>query len=445
MYRIAFALLMSIFIFQPGMPNAAGLSADDFLPPVQANTPEAKQAVEQIAQPQAVKEEKGLDDKPAISAATAQDAVNAAVQRLASSAGCEEIKFPSGFGFVATGVGTYGVMPNPTATLVAQRHAYQVAFLNAKKNLTEALHGLSSTAQEQLKQEFKTIISDTDTLSNVSEGFTESIREQVNGLLRGYVVYNVNDEQNDKTGTVTVTIVATPKTMGKTTRVDASSVSADSVKDGLSGVLAELSSGLLPPVGGKVISVPQTGELAFIGFGSAVVPENPNPATQAKLALNAQKVAQMRARSALCGIILGDRIEASSSLDSSTRSLSNQFEEAQKDDPTANATDPASVNKLQEQRNSFVNTQFSTEQIASLRSGIVPPGVNVKTFMNPEKTMAEAVAVYLPSVTARATKAGEEMKKSQIVQDPSQTGRNTAPGSMPSRGPSGQVTKDADL
>lgn len=438
---------IAVFCFLwPFSLQAAALSADDFLPPVAATTPEAGKNAETIQQPEAVKEETGIDGQPAVAAATAQDAVNAAYERIAQAGGCEQIKFPSGFGWVATGTAVYGVTQNPVANLTAQRQAYQVAYMNAKKNLAEALHGLSTKGQEELNSQFKTIISDTDTLSNMSEGFSESINEQVQGILRGYVVYNVKDEQTDKSGTVTVTIVATPKTMGKGQRIDATGATADSVQDGLNSVLNELSTGLLPPVGGKTISVPQTGELAFVGFGSAVIPTNPNPASQAKLVLNAQKMAQMRARSALCGIILGDNIGASSSLDTATQTISNQFSEAQKDDPTTAQNNAADVKKLDEQRNSFLSVQLTKEQITSLRAGTLPPGVTVKTFLNPEKTIAESVAVYIPSVTAAAKKSGEEMKNSRIMQDNAAAG--SAPsgqGAMPAQGPSGQVMKDGDL
>lgn len=438
-------LFVAMLLAFSSWAQAAPLSADDFLPPAQAQTPEAEKAATTVQQPDAVKEERGIDGQQAISAATAQDAVNAAAAHIDAGGGCEQIRFPSGFGWVASGTAVYNVMPNPVANLTAQRQAYQVAYMAAKKNLAQALNGLSTRGKEELNSQFKTLINDTDTLTNMGENFTESVTEQVQGILRGYVVYNVKDEQSDGHGTVTVTIVATPKTMGKGQRVAANGVTADSVKSGLTGVLTELSTGLMPPVGGKTISVPETGELAFVGFGSAVVAANPNPAVQAKLVLNAQKVAQMRARSALCGIILGDDLSAVTSMDEATQNISKQFEEASKDDPTA-AGDPGAVQKLDEQRNSFVNTQLTKEQVTSLRSGTLPPGVSVKTFMNPEKTLAEAVAVYLPGVTAQARKAGQEMKDSRILQNgsPAKAG-GAGGGTLPPQGPSGQVMKDADL
>ncbi len=442
--RIA-QLLFVVLLLSPCPVRAAPLSATDFLPPVQAQTPEAKQAAEQIQQPEAVKQETGLDGKPVTSAATAQDAVNAAIQRIPAEGGCQQIKFPSGFGWVASGMGIYNVMPNPVSTLAAQRLAYQKAYLGAKKNLAEALYGLTTTGREQLAQEMNTVLTDTDALANIAETHTETLAENVRGLLRGYVIYNVNDQQEQTHGSVSVTIVATPKTMGKTSRVDPSSLAADSIADGLNAVLSELSSGLMPPVGGKTISVPQTGELAFVGFGSAIIMRNENPAVRAKLTLNAQKIAAMRARSALCGIILGDTVAATSSLDETTQTMNAQFEEIQQNDPTAKENDAVQMRKLQEQKANFLTKQLSKEQISSMRSGVLPPGVSVKTYINEEKTMVEAVAVYLPSVTDRATSAGQSMRQSQILQSNGTTSGETSQGSMPSRGTSGQVMNDADL
>lgn len=449
MKKFAALATLCFFLSPSATVLGAPLSADDFLPPVQAASEEEQDAITNIKQPDEVVEETGFDDKPAIKAASAQDAINAAVTHIPAGGGCLQIKFPSGFGWVASGVGTYMAMPDATATLTAQRLAYQKAYLQAKKSLAESLYGLSTTGLDSLSSEIDVIITGNDSAANTTEKSEESITERVNGLLRGYVVYSVNDEQDAQHGIVTVTIVTTPKTMGKFGRVGTSGLSADSVRDGLNHVLAELSSGLMPPVGGKTISVPQTGELAFVGFGTAVIVSNPNPAVQAKMTLNAQKIAQMRARSALCGIILGDDVAASSQLDEKTKELTAQFEEFENDDPlkAGAAADEVNVRKLEEQRVDFVNNQSFREEITSFRSGVLPAGVTVRTFFNENKTMAEAVAIYLPSVTASADSARKTMQNSQILApvDAKMSSKTDNSGAMPQRGPSGQVSNDADL
>lgn len=426
------------------------LTADDFLPPAQAQNDAEKAAALEIKEPNSIKEETGLDGVKAVSAANIQDAVNSASQKiqLNGGIGAQQIKFPSGFGWVASGVSTYNVMPNSSATLTQQRLAYQKAFLSAKKNLAEALYGLSTEAKETLLSELDLVENETETLSNSKESHSEHISEAVNGMLRGYVVYNLEDKQDEKNkiGTVTVTIVTTPKTMGMTTQVNTDSLTADNINDGLNHVLSEISTGLVAPVGGKTISIPSTGEMAFVGFGSAIIPDNPNAATKAKLSLNAQKMSVMRARSALCGIILGDSVSAKSQLDSSTLELSNQFEQLSKEDPFLSLDKQNQmVQKFEEQKNLFVSRTFSSEEISSTRKGVLPPGVMVKTFVDESNTVAQSVAIYIPSMSDSAAKAGKTMKENEIVKDQKSQSKNTDNLALPKAGPTGQVTKDEDL
>lgn len=444
-----FFILICLII--PASTLGAQISADDFISPIQVEGEEQKN-IQEIASPQEVKEVEGLDNKAALQASTAQDAVNAAVQRLTKlGGGCEEIKFPSGFGFVASGSGTYSAMKNASAALVAQRHAYQIAYMAAKKNLAQYLHGLSSSAKESLAEEYRTVISaDSPTMSNHSHEYAENIQEIVQGMIKGYVVYSVTDTQDGDTGDVTVSIVATPKTIGKSSRIDTSSIAADTLKAGLDGVLSELESGLLPPVGGKVITVPASGELAFVGFGSAVIPDNPNKAIHKKMMINAAKIAQMRARCALCGIILGDEIKSSESTEGGTQILSKQFEEVQAGDPVTENSNPAQLKKLDEQREHFLNNQLTKSELSSIRNGTLPPGVNVKTYIDDERPIVEAVAVYLPSASSRAATAREDMQSSNIL--PSSQAGNSASSSdamgeakLPKPGQSGKITNDADL
>ena len=68
-----------------------------------------------------------------------------------------------------------------------------------------------------------------------------------------------------------VTIVATDKTMGKFSRPANDTLIVENLTDGMNAVLAEIQSGVVPPVGGRIVDVPSTGEIAFVGFGSAVV------------------------------------------------------------------------------------------------------------------------------------------------------------------------------
>ena len=443
----AIALTAALILLLRCPAFAAPLDVDDFLPPVQASDDGAKNDALAIRQPQSVRTEEGFDGKPAIAAPDAQDAINAAVKNIPAGDGCEQIRFPSGFGWVSSGTSTYKAMPNKAASLTAQRLAYQKAYLQARNNLARTLYGLSTAGKTKLASEIVTLTSDTDSMVNASDLTSESVTEKVNGMLRGYVLYDLKDEQKDSYGVVTVTIVATPKTMNAAARVDSNGISADSVRDGVKEVLAELSSSLLPPVGGKTI-LARTGELAYVGFGSAIVKENPDPALSARLALDAQKMAAMRARSALCGIIIGDDISSATTLDSATSELNAQFEKEEKKDIVFwKSKDPAQVRKLEEQKNAFLNAETFREEISSVRRGVLPPGIAVKTFFNEDKSIVTGVAVYMPSLSMGAEKFRKAMGDARILQplDGSQPEGSGGQPRMPRQGPSGKVQQDADL
>jgi len=104
-------------------PAQSAPPADDFLPPVQASTPEQQQQLEQVkGSVQDVKDP--ATGQTTVQAQTAQDAINFVVNK--HSAGAEMIKTGSGLGWVATGTGGYEVMENSTATRIAKRNAYSL-------------------------------------------------------------------------------------------------------------------------------------------------------------------------------------------------------------------------------------------------------------------------------------------------------------------------------
>jgi hypothetical protein len=281
--------------------RAAPPSADDFLPPVQAASEEQRQALTQVQGPvEQVKDP--VTGQNVVQAQSAQDAINSVVARR--TAGSEMVRFGSGIGWVATGVGVYEVMENPTATRISRRNAYVRAFTDAQKYLTASLNGLSSTGRTQVLDQMETLTTAQADLTNSASSQEEKLEQAARMLLRGFVIYGVEDDTEKKS--VYVSIVTTPKTRGQLNRPTQNGLEAESVREGLNKVLVEVQNGLVPPVGGRIIQVPGTGEIAFVGFGSDVVRTSNNPAMQAKQRLNADKVAQMRAKDALVGLLIGE-------------------------------------------------------------------------------------------------------------------------------------------
>ena len=424
--------------------QAAPPSADDFLPPVKAETPEQQQQLSQVQGPvQEVKDP--ATGQTSAEGKTAQDAINFVVNK--HSAGAEMVKFGSGIGWVATGAGGYKVMENPTATRIAKRNAYVKAFLDAKKKLAEALNGLSSQGRTQVVEQMEQVTDNKADLANFAATQDEKLEQAVQMLLKGFVIYAVEDDTAKKT--VYVSIVTTPKTRGQFNRPSPNGLEADSIRDGLSQVLLEIQNGLIPPVGGKIIQVPATGEIAFVGFGSDVIRSSDNSALQLKMRLNAEKIAQMRAKDALVGLIIGDDTGWKSKLDETTQQTIKDFEASD------NGKD-ASLQRFEKTRQTFLNVQKSSEQFQSIRSGILPPGVTPKTFTSKDDAEVYAVAVYLPSVSQQAAQTAKEMSQAQLLGNPNEAGgAATAPAtqddSVPhpkqdvAPGPTGTVSRDKDL
>ena len=110
MKRILFASLLAAALAMPaGQSFAARLSANDFIPPVQAESDQQEADLQKVQDPASVKKEQsgGVDGKPVIKAASAQDAINAFIEE--GIPGCRQIAFPSGIGFVASGISQYTI------------------------------------------------------------------------------------------------------------------------------------------------------------------------------------------------------------------------------------------------------------------------------------------------------------------------------------------------
>ncbi len=404
-------------------------TADDFLPVVQGGPSDVKQ-------PQQVTHKGKV-----VSAATAQDAVNAAVAENLKGLksgdtpemGAKMVTFPSGLGFVATGLATYRTVENPTLTRIAKRKAYVIAFTKAKKNLAEILGGLDNQGKETVREALVNINLPKEEITNISTESEESLKQTVDMILRGFVIYEVKDDTSQNT--IYVSIVTTPKTRGKLARPAPNAIEADSLRDGLSQVIAEVRSGLVPPVGGRIIMMRSTSETAFVGFGSAVVRTSANQAVQAKLNLDAQKIAGMRSKDALCGLIIGDKASWEGSVKESLKDQVQEFEAATEGDPLAKRS-PAGAKKLAEARQTLVSRLESNDLYQSVRRGILPPGVNSKTWFDEDHAWAYGMSVYAPSLSHAAAKSGREMLESQILQ-PVETG-----SAKPSGGQAGAFTDD---
>lgn len=439
-YRCFTALLiLAMFISAP--IQAQGLSADDFLPPVGAPSPEERQTRLGIQGSVTQVDDTALGGT-VVQADQAQDAINYIVQQR--SPGAYSMRVGSGIGWVATGQAFYNDMPNPTATRIARREAYVRAFLEAKRYLAETLTGLSVEGQTTVAEQIETVTDAQRDLNRFASTQAEKLEQSVQMLLRGFVVYSVEDDAANNT--VYVSIVTTPKTRGQFNRPSLNGLESASLQDGLNQVLTEIQSGIVPPVGGRIIQVPETGEMGFVGFGSDVLRFSDNPALQARNRVNAERIAQMRAADALVGLIIGDDSRWKGQLEERTRRTLEEFERSELEGENS------SLQRFEQARESFVNTQISSDELQSVRRGTLPPGVMRRSFTTEDGAEVYSLAVYIPSMSQAASQAAQDMQSSPLVAPPGDGQTAPPPPAVPSQpatpiapGPSGQISDDQNL
>ena len=424
-------------------------SVDDLLAPASGGST-------QIAQPAAVKIDKA---NKTVAAATAQDAANAAVREntqelqgtTAAAAGARLIRFPSGLGVVATGVSPYRLTSNPTASRLSQRNAYVVAYTKAKKELAVFIDGMTNEGKDEIRDQLANIETTDESLTALSTSTETTVKQAADSLLRGFVVYEVHDDPATKT--VTVSIVTTPKTRGEHARPASTQIDAASLREGMGQVLAEIKAGVVPPVGGRVVVVPATGETAFIGFGSSVIRGGDEPAIRGRMKEAARRAAEALAADALCGIIIGDRLTWQFGMTERYREQYQNFVPAAGDDPLA--PDAGGLKRLDQAREAIVSSMEQTDQYRSARKGILPPGLTPRSWFDEAGEWAYAIVVYTPGSSNAAAGIRRAMDAARPLQ-PLDQGRNGAAegvgGSARTkgtpeirRGPTGKVSDDDGL
>ena len=434
--------------------DALAISADDFIPPVQEETPARQAELLAVKDINAVSSEYDASlDVSFTAAPTLQDAINAIVAK--PKTGCQFARTAGqpGATLVATGMGTYSLnYENVMASRIEQRNAYVQAFMRAKDEMARTLSGISFEGATYFEQGSQSETNSSRTLNNISTSTSERQKQWAQAVLKGYVTYAVQDDGNGK---VYVTIVSSPKTRGQYSRNGTNGITVGNLREGINSIIAEIRKGLVPPVGGRIVEVPGTGEVAWVGFGSSVVRLDPEPDVQAELELQAEQIAGLRAVDGLAGIIFGDETRWQAHADEEAKRQIKSFEYMQKNDPSTKGTDREIVayeNRIREMR----STLSHSETISSLRKGILPPGIMRQTDLDEDGYFAYGIAVYLPSASDMAAQAKKEMDTTNIVRpvNPNPQNmenyrgitpqRNNNPNIKPEmkRGPSGVVEQN---
>lgn len=355
--------------------------------------------------------------------------------------GIKMIKVGSGMGILSVGSASYQTFNNHNASLLSKRGAYNKAFLIAKKQFVANMKGVSLICSNVVSASMDIIDSGNESVANTADIQKEACIESVSGSLAGYVTFDVNDDIAENL--VRVSLISTPKTRSQI-RKQAGAVAVTTAPNEIfKHIISDLKSGILPPVGAKVLTNPETNENYIMGFGSAIVRTNKNKAVSRKLKTVAKRQSETRARSALLGTLKGEKVYWDGSFDEKQMDKNTQFKYDQE------TLDPTQVAVLDEEQSTFINQLKTTDDYSTLTKGKLPPGVSTKSFISTDGNWQYTVAIYAPSLEKTARKANKEMNstsKSRVKTThminahggQNENGENT-------RSASGQVSKSGDL
>jgi hypothetical protein len=364
----------------------------------------------QVQRPDEARIETLPDSKlgPVVRAANTQDAINTAVAAIQAAppkvvapqagasgfevmgGGVHVIETPSGFGVVGAATAYYDTeQRNPNLVLREQRVAWVEADLAARLEVMRFLKGMSIEARQELASRLE--LADTDTFSggNLDRSFEESIDSTVAGYVAGIVTYDVNDDPG--AGAVTVTVVTTPKTRGEVRTVSSGLALAGAVDLGLEQITQQLLLGVIPPVGSRVVTVPASGETAWVGFGAEPVTIHANPQLRAAAKGHAKEIARNLAAKALVALISGERLSASSETDSRYTAQVKEFD-LMLDDAGTQTVAGVDVPSAQ-----TIYTSMSESQQISVVNGQVPPGTMWQDLESKDGRWVFSIAVYRES------------------------------------------------
>ncbi|MEE9312393.1 MAG: hypothetical protein V3V10_08275 [Planctomycetota bacterium] len=442
---VASLAMIGALVLPANQAKAQGFSVDDFLPPAQGGAV----LVEEPEAVEIVEEDEIFEEIPVVNAASLQDGFNAAAEYAeekeaeAVAETVETPKVPEGTEgdtgtegetgakaaktsdtfIIVSSAGGIGVCVRASATYetegtqfiqrVSRRSAFVRANAAARVKLAEALTGMSIEAKLKVSGSSSSVTKsdgEEDTTGGAAENMTEEeITSKVEAMLKGVAIDRVED--NAEVGMVTVSVFVTPKTLGKGNRRSPELQTAENLRDAMANIIAEVNTGIVPPVGGRVATSSTTGDMAWIGFGSAIVMPGKDKRMEAIGLLNAEKKAELRAKAALLRMLRGESVYGESKLESSEKEIIAEIQEIEKTDPTTGKK-TTDIEFLDKTRKLFESHAELSDISKSAAKGRLPAGVNIKTrrIKDASGKVVEisSIAVFLPPLT-------EDLKKANLA------------------------------
>lgn len=317
--------------------------------------------------------------------------------------GVKMIQVGSGTGILSIGSISYATYDNLNATLLSKRGAYNQAYLIAKKQLIENMKGVEHQCSNLVSASMDVIDTGVDSAANTQTTMTEACKESVSGSLAGFVTFDVYD--NVESNNVRVSLISTPKTRAQVRKKHGAVAVTTDPNSIFKQVVTDIRNGVLPPIGAKILTHAETGEVIVMGYGSAIIRQNKNKIVANKLRSSAKSQSQTRARSALLATMQGEQVYWRGGFDEKQMEGTSQF---QYDDPSIQ--DPQQVKVLENDRETFVNQLKQSDDYSTFAKGKLPAGVSVKSFSSDDGYWQYSVAVYAPSLEATAKQANKEMQ-----------------------------------
>ncbi len=327
-----------------------------------------------------------LTSSPLLQAGTLEEAADAlAGERLREVAGSAAfVQTPSGLGAAASASAMYDTAPagaTPSvraAALERRRLAAARAHAEALRRLAVLLNGAMVQSEQTIAQATST---GTSTGASTGAGASatveqrEVIRREVEALLRGAAVYDVQDRPGvaGDQGEVVVSVITSPRTRGAGAWTTGGGYTTADVNAAREALIAELRKGVTPPVGGRVLTSPTSGETVWVGFGTS-----PIAGPQAALRESAQRIAEQRAEASLVALLRGQRIESDAQVEQTLR---------QAFDLNASVTGsgPSATDLLE---------TVSREDTRLAAEGRVPPGAGRVSFVDESGSWAVHAVWY---------------------------------------------------
>lgn len=330
-----------------------------------------------------------------------RDAINTAAEELEKSGrGARFIATDSGLGLVAMGMTKVETgSPNPTLAAIQEQAALVRAHLDAKAQLVRTTQGLSADGLRQLATQKRLL----DAEGGAPDSDREDSRQVAGAFLRGAVLYDAAIDG----GIARVFVLSTPKTQGLVRTESATDLTAGSMQAATELLMTEVRSGALPPLGGRILSVPSTGEIAWAGFGSAPIQANDDPKLRAELEEAAGKAAVQRASDALLALMRGESVKVESTLQSSIDDYQEELQAALAE------TDDAATRRWLEAKAKVLASQSVKEVLTQSASGTLPTGTQTETLESADGRFVHAIALYQPKVAQLAAQFQQAFAQEQ--------------------------------